>query len=209
MKKTLATLAMTTMTVAFAQELNFPLDTKVQSTDTIYMKIGANESDIPKNDETVMPGLGIGYRTAFDHHAVDVSVEGNARQIRNIAQEKVTNYSYALPVKYLYIVNPKSNNSLYAGAGLAIGGIQQTTVIAAADEVLNEDGTIATASVIAEDKFQEFHGFIPNVTVGYEFNRMGAVKTFVQLDVSQPALAVTKSGDFMTPKFALSAGIGF
>lgn len=213
MKKTLATLLMTTTFAVFAQDLTIDqkifVDTKAQTNDTIYMKIGANESDIPKNDETIMPGLGIGYRTASGHHAVDVSVEGNARQIRNLADEKVTNYSYALPVKYLFILSPKNNNSLYVGAGLGIGGIKQTTVTKAVAEVVNLEGIIEVDAVFASEKNQEFHGFIPNATVGYEFNRNGGVKTFVQLDVSQPALAFDKSGDFMTPKFALSAGIGF
>lgn len=219
MKKTLTVLMTTAIALGFAQEqtmtfdqlkAHFPVDAQIaQRNDTIYMKVGVNESDVPKNDETLMPGLGIGYRTSFGHHAVDVSVEGNTRQIRNIAQEKVTNYSYTLPkVNYLFVLSPKSNNSLYAGAGLAVGGLKQTTVVAAIDEIINEDLSV-TPAVAAFEKNQEFHGLIPNVAVGYEFNRNGAVKTFVQLDVSQPALAVMREGDFLAPKVAISAGIGF
>lgn len=214
MKKTLTLLMTTAVAFGFAQDttLRFPVDTqKAQKNDTIYMKVGVNESNLPKNDENMMPGLGVGYRTSTGNHGVDFTVEGNVREIRNLENERVTNYAYTLPkVNYLFILSPKSDNSFYAGAGLAIGGIKQTTVIAAKDAVVNvEDQTEITPAVAAYNKNQEFHGLIPNVVVGYEFNRNGAVKTFVQVDVSQPALAVRKDGVFFTPKVAFFAGIGF
>ena len=219
MKKTLAILMTTAMTLGFSQEqtltfdqqkAHFPVETQIaQNRGTIYLKIGANESNLPKDDTTIMPGLGLGYRISFGSHAVDISADGNSRQIRNISENRVTNYSYNLPkANYLYVLSPKSNNSLYAGAGVSFGGIKQTTVIAATEEVVNKDGSVVSA-VAAYDKTQEFHGLIPNVALGYEFNRKGVVKTFVQLDVSQPALAIMREGDFFSPKVSLAAGIGF
>lgn len=223
MKKTLTTLFMTTViAMGFAQEqtldanafaqpkAHFPVDTQEQGRNgTIYMKMGVNDSELPKNDQNLMPGLGIGYRAASGHNAVDISIEGNRREIRDVANERTANYSYTLPkVNYLYYVTPASNNSLYAGAGLALGGMKQTSVIPATEEVVGEDGIVLPA-VAAYNDAQEFHGIIPNIAAGYEFNRKGAVKTFVQLDVSQPALAVMREGSFFGPKVALSAGIGY
>lgn len=211
MKKTLTLLMTTAAVLGFAQDTALKMNAETQKNDTIYMKVGVNESNLPKNDENMMPGLGLGYRTSNGHHGLDVSVEGNVREIRNLAQERVTNYAYTLPkVNYLFVLNPKSANSLYAGAGLALGGIKQTTIVDGQEAVINpEDQTVVTPAVLASEKNQEFHGLIPTAVVGYEFNRSGTVKTFVQLDVSQPALAVRKDGDFFTPKVALSAGIGF
>ncbi len=211
MKKTLTLLMTTAVVLGFAQDTTLRLTNEEQKNSTIYMKVGVNESNLPKNDENMMPGLGLGYRTATGHHGVDVTVEGNAREIHNLAHERVTNFAYTLPkVNYLFVLSPKSNSSLYAGAGLALGGIQQTTVVDAKEAVINEeDKTEISPAVAAFEKYQEFHGLIPTAVVGYEFNRNGAVKTFVQVDVSQPAIAVRKEGDFFTPKVALSAGIGF
>ncbi|HSX13071.1 MAG TPA: hypothetical protein VLE96_01440 [Chlamydiales bacterium] len=208
MKKTLTVLMTTVVALGFAQDTTIPFS---QKNETIYVKVGVNESNLPKNDENIMPGFGVGYRTSTGHHGVDISTDANMREIRNLAHERVTNYSFTLPkVNYLFVLSPKSDNSFYAGAGLAVGGIQQTTVTEAKDAVINEeDQTEVLPAVEASQKYQEFFGLIPTAVVGYEFNRTGAVKTFVQFDVSQPALAVRKDGEFFTPKVAFSAGIGF
>lgn len=223
MKKTITTLFLTTIiATGFAQEqtlsanafaqpkAHFPVDAQEATRNgTVYLKMGASDSDIPKSDKTVMPGLGIGYRAAYDHNAVDISADFNRREIDDVNDQRVTNYSYTLPkVNYLFYATPASNSSVYAGAGLALGGMKQTTIVAATDEVA-VDGVVTTPAVAASNDEREFHGFIPNAAVGYEFNRHGGVKTFVQLDVSQPALAIMREGSFMGPKVALSLGMGF
>lgn len=222
MKKMITTLFLTTVIAAgFAQEqtfsanafvqpkAHFPVDTqKAGRNGTIYLKMGASDSDLPKTDKTVMPGLGVGYRAAYGHHAMDVSADGNRRVVRDAANESVANYSYTLPkVNYLFYATPASNNSLYAGVGLALGGMKQTTVVSSTPAVVAEDGI--TTTVVAHNDTQEFHGLIPNAAVGYELNRNGNVKTFIQVDVSQPALAILREGSFLGPKIALSAGVGF
>jgi hypothetical protein len=224
MKKTITTLFLTTAAVfGFAQEqtmnattfaqpqAHFPVDTKEAGRhSTIYMKMGVNETaeQLPRNDQNLMPGFGAGYRVAYGQHGVDISTEGNYREIRDVANERVANYSYALPkVNYLYYMTPDSDTSLYGAAGLALGGVKQTTIIAATEETVVDE--VVTPAVAAHNKTQEFHGFIPNVAIGYEFNRKGDVKTFVQLDVSQPALKIVQEGSFFGPKVALSAGLGF
>ena len=57
---------------------------------------------------------------------------------------------------------------------------------------------------------QEFYGFVVNGTIGYEFGRLaGSAKTFIQIDVNQHPLAVSRSGEFFGPKVSLSAGVSF
>ncbi len=224
MKKTITTLFLTTaIACGFAQEqtlnanafeqpkAHFPVDTKeLARNGTIYIKMGVNETaeQLPKNDQNLMPGFGAGYRVAYGHHGVDISTEGNYRAIRDAAEDRVANYSYALPkVNYLYYITPNQNTSFYAAAGLALGGVKQTTVMAATEETIVDE--IVTPAVAAHNMTQEFHGFIPNAAFGCEFNRKGDVKTFVQLDVSQPALKIVQEGNFFGPKVAVSAGLGF
>lgn len=225
MKKTVTTLFLTTaIAMGFAQEqtlnanafaqptTHYPVDAQTEAyKGTFYMKMSASESELPKNDTKLMPGMGIGYRVAYGSHGFDISAEGNRKEIRDVAQERVANYSYTLPkVNYLYYVTPAKNDSFYAGAGLAIGGMKDTTVVNAVDEVKAEDGTISTQAVAAHNAVQEFHGFIPNAVVGYEFNRQSNnIKTFAELSVSQPALAVLRDGTFFGPKVAINLGIGY
>ncbi len=222
MKKTLATLFLTTFTAfGFAQaenltanaleKRNFPTDSQtVERNGTMYLKMSAAESELPKSDENIMPGLGIGYRAAYGHHAADISTEGNRREIRDAKGHRTTNFSYTFPrANYLYYVSPQRSSSFYAGGGLGFGGMEQTTVIVAVEETTAEDGVV-TDAIPAHDKNQEFYGMIANAAVGYEFGRLsGGAKTFVQLDVSQPTLATSRSGEFFGPKVSLSAGVGF
>jgi len=88
---------------------------------------------------------------------------------------------------YLYTV-PKANylyyvDSFYAGAGAAWGGVK------------------------TEDT--NFVGIIPNISIGYELNQTGVLRSFVQLDVSQPAIAAVKEGALPKPYAELSFGAGF
>lgn len=196
---------------AFSQpKPRIQVDSESNSLNTIYLKMGASESELPKNDQKLMPGFGLGFRHADGHHAVDVSAEGNRREIRDAANERVVNYSYTLPkINYLFYVTPESNSSFYAGAGVALGGKKDISPVAAKEEVKAEDGTVATAAVAAHNSVQEFHGFIPNAVVGFEFGRKSDVRTFAELSVSQPTVAIAKEGNFFGPQVALNLGLGF
>ena len=85
--------------------------------------------------------------------------------------------------------------------------MKHTTVVAATAETV--EGDIVTPATLTHNDVQEFAGFIPNVAAGYEFNRKGNVKTFIQLDASQPAIKVAQDGKLFGPKVALSVGAGF
>ena len=179
---------------AFAQPTSeFSLDApKSDRTGTIYLKMGVNDSELPRNDERLLPGLGVGYRVAFGASAVDVSANGNRRDVRDAAGEKQINYSYTLPkVNYLYYISPASNQSFYAGGGFAWNGMKDATVVNGTTEVM------------------EFQGIASNVVVGYEIGRKANFRTFFQLDASQPTVAAVREGKFPTPVVEFAIGAGF
>lgn len=174
---------------------------------TIYFKLAIQESDVPKSFDTVLPGMGLGYRAAFGAHAVDLSMDGTTKQaVVNEKGEKDWNYAYnAVKANYLFYLSPKSAASLYAGAGLALAGMQkyssETVVVPA-----TEDAAEITTTTFSK---QEFHGLVPNVLIGYEVGRDSAWRTFFQFDVSQPAIAAVRAGAFPGPAATFSIGGGF
>ncbi len=209
MKKTITTLFLTTLTIfGFAQDtdlatLSTPvvLNTSEQRKGTIYLKIGVNESEVPKSNEKMLPGLGMGYRAAYGNSAVDVSSDFNRKQVRDENNRKSWNYAYnALKVNYLYYLTSATSNSFYAGAGLAWAGLEDLSK----ETFVLEDGQTKTTS-----KKQEFHGIVPNVVLGYEVGRNSAWRTFFQLDISQPAVAAIQNGAFPGPAASFSIGGGF
>jgi len=81
-------------------------------------------------------------------------------------------------------LNPTGNQSAYGGIGLAWGGLKTK------DE-------------------REFEGVVPSATLGMEFFRKSAFRTFAELNVSQPAIARTVSDTFPGPMAEFSIGAGF
>jgi|SRR5579872_3232081 len=152
----------------------------------LYLKMTASDSQFNDFDQVkVIPGVGLGYRLASGSSALDVSASYNYRHIRDDEGMKQQTYFYTLPkANYLYYTSPASDRSFYAGAGLAWGGMK------------------------TQDS-KEFMGLIPNAAIGYELSRKSAVRTFVQLDVSQPAIAATQKGNLPGPFAELSIGAGF
>ncbi len=150
-----------------------------------YLRMGVSDSQLPTNTtEQILPGLAIGYRLVADSSAIDISASYNRRDVNtDEGREKTFVYTYP-KANYLYYVSAESSNSLYAGGGLAWGSVK-------------------TADA------REFQGIIPNVAVGYEMNRKSAIRTFVQLDVSQPAIAAVKVGDLPKVYGEFSFGAGF
>lgn len=154
-----------------------------------YLKMGVKDNELEKKTDTlVIPGFGLGYRVHSDSSAIDFSASFNQRKAETtLGQEDI--YYYTLPkINYLYYLNPKRNNSFYAGAGLAWGGVVSK------DPLKNKTN---------------FMGLIPNVALGYELNRSGLLRGFIQLDVSQPAIAAFDDGVLPKAYADVSVGAGF
>lgn len=208
--------------LGFSQDTNVPMSTFEQKAPlsmpqaernhlgTVYVAMSVSDSEIPKTDEKLQPGMGLGYRAAYGHHTVDIFAEGNTKEVRNVEKEKVANYSYTLPrVSYFFYATPEAKGSFYAGAGLGFGGLKETSTIDATEAVVAEDGTVTTEAQAARNDIQEFHGIVPSASLGYEYGRQKGWRTFVQLDVSQPTIAAIKDGSLPGPRAAIRMGAGF
>jgi hypothetical protein len=149
----------------------------------VYVQMGVADAD-PLNKVQALPGLGIGYRLRGENSSFDFAVKGT----RQKNGEGETTYFYALPrVSYLRYLSAAQNQSFYLGAGMAWGGVK-------------EAGSDA------------FTGIIPSLSVGYEMNRLQSWGSFIQLDVSQPAIStqeVTSFQDLPKPLAELAVGLGF
>ena len=197
MKTKIKTAALSAMAlVAFANEpsavqtlSDLPLDRKASfNVDTTASKSGfsyfrfAAADAYPTDSVQVVPGLGVGYRLATGNGALDLSA--NYSSGKGWTGES-KNLFWTLPkVSYLRYWNAASDQSAYGGLGLAWGGIQTK-----------------------DDR--EFQGIIPSATVGVEFFRKSAVRTFAELNVSQPAVARVVSDIFPGPIAEFSIGAGF
>ena len=207
MKKTLNTAILTLGTVfGFAQDAiqeptihanalplevkpSLPIEEKASPKKSFtYLRMGVSDSQPVDTIDSVkvVPGIGIGYRLNAGASAIDVSASYNLRYTTS-GEERQGTYFYTLPkANYLYYTTPAKDNSFYVGGGAAWGGLK------------------------TKDN-REFMGLIPNAAVGYEINRKATIRTFIQLDVSQPALAAVKgdNGLFPGPFAELSVGAGF
>lgn len=154
-----------------------------------YVRLGLTNSR-PNDASRVFPDVGVGVRLALPLGTLDLFTSYTGDNPFTSNDEKA--YFYTAPrASYLLHLSPSKNESLYGGAGIAFGGLRK------ADQTT-------------------FHGIIPSLSVGYEMNRLQRISNFVQLDVSQPALATSWSSPVVDtvswdlgPIVQLSAGCGF
>lgn len=86
-------------------------------------------------------------------------------------------------MNYFHYLTPSAEESIYLGGGVALGGITTSN--------------------------NAFHGMFANATVGYEMHRIERFRSFVQLDINQPAVASRQKGSFPGPSAEFSLGAGF
>lgn len=150
-----------------------------------YVRLGLSNSRPNDDFSHMFPDVGVGIRYALPVGALDVSTSYTGDY--PFSKKDGKTYFYTAPrASYLLYISPEKNNSLYGGVGIAFGGLKKA-----------HQGT--------------FHGFIPSVSAGYEMNRGQRVSNFVQLDVSQPALAtsLTSASALPTAKAAVFKTVGW
>ena len=182
MKKTILTILMATAAFADQPILDLPpipLEEVLSPKEGFfYVRFAAAERDLSHAD-SILPGLGVGYRRLTGDGAGDISIGGIGRHERKSGQIFWT----APKASYIHYLQPGEKASGYVGGGMAWGGV--------------------------ESKGNHFIGMIPSATLGYEFSRKSSILGFVDLTVSQPAVSVYRSGAFPGPIAELSTGIGF
>ena len=172
---------------------DIPREIKSNVTETVsaksgftYLRMGVADTQahqVPQFTQGFfIPGMGLGYRSVMGASALDISANYTTGYAENKDERS---YYYTLPkVSYLRYFSPESESSLYYGAGLAWGGMR------------NNDNS-------------KFIGIVPGASVGYEMNRKATWRSFMQLDVSQPALAALQEGKFPGPLAEFSLGFGY
>ena len=203
----LSALLLTTGLVAQQQSIEPALNTKPKAfkeadqkkikSDFTYVQMATSSMDY--DDEfQVIPHLAIGRRFASNGpFSADLSVSA---AFLESDKQKVSHYHLPKLMSVHYI-NPAKNNSFYVGTGFSWMGIYK-------DKKLNEPEDSDADTTVAQD--YKFWGVAGNASIGYEFGRRDAVRTMVQLDVSQPFFSVIKEGgNFPKPILELSFGLGF
>jgi hypothetical protein len=172
----------------------------------VRMNVAEPQAHVPELKQTsFLPGLGLGYRRG-QASAIDISLS-----VSHIKDGKDEATYWAFPkMSYLRYFSPKKASSFYAGAGLTWGGVilrnGNEVVI---HEIINEEegDQQFEAEVLSRTSF---FGIIPTACIGYEANRKeGSWRSFMQLEVSQPILAVAKKGAFPGPVAEFSVGLGY
>jgi hypothetical protein len=171
---------------------NLPaFDLKISSTKPIlkqsfgYLRMGIADPDAI-NSFQALPGIGFGYRYGVTQGAFDVSANYNSEGKRGPHDT----FSYTAPkVSYLrYVSSDLAAQSFYYGGGLAWGAVKKGNP-------------------------NDFQGFAASATVGYEMNRTQNWHSFIQLDVSQAAVAVSRGAmkihNAWNPLAEASVGLGF
>lgn len=206
----------TTSVVEPLKSVNIPREQKISLNQTksspegflyVRMNVAEPQAHAPElRQNAFLPGLGLGYRRG-EASALDISF--SMSQIRNEGQNSIF---WAFPkMSYLRYFSPKKASSFYLGAGLTWGGLSFRHQPVVNVDLTNIDQAYADEEIIeAPRKKTFFFGIIPTACVGYESNRQEASwRSFVQLEVSQPTLAVTNSGPFPGPVAELSVGLGY
>jgi hypothetical protein len=182
----------------YSPSANYPLDLKIVEVSTLKKSFGYVRMTVADPDLSTfqtMPGLGLGYRHGLINSAIDVSLNynrGTPATYVNVADGQIAHaetFSYSIPVSYLrYTSNDAAPQSFYYGAGLGWAGNQKDGIY--------ENGLTASA------------------TAGYEMYRTQAIHSFVQMDLSHPAINVSTTSVFslqktFKPLAQVSFGLGY
>lgn len=148
-----------------------------------YMKFGAQL--VPGERTIVLPTLGLGARYQWDRHGCDFSVNGSSLIFFNY---------FSFKALYLYYPMPERKNQLYFGVGPSIGYYAGGIPGPGDCRGCGEYGCVNLEGL-----------------VGYEFRHSRHFKTFVQLELTQPAIYThsTRKHGHYAPGVAITGGLGF
>jgi hypothetical protein len=95
-------------------------------------------------------------------------------------------YFYTPKLMYLYYFDDTSANSCFLGGGLSWLYLKKKT-----------------------PAFQKFNGLGTHLALGFEMSRHSQLREILQINLSQPTVAASRSGDFPLPIIELAFGLGF
>jgi hypothetical protein len=152
---------------------------EVKNKKMTYMTIGGMRVSCGGSN-AIAPKLSLGRRYIWGDDAVDISVA-----FAFVENNDVKHYYGAYPtLRYLHYFNNNGLEGVYLGGGMAYGHVKKSVE-------------------------EEFFGALANFTVGYEFDFSDTICQMVELQLVQPAIAMSKKGEHPGPSVALVWGIGF
>lgn len=138
-------------------------------------------------DNSSMPLISIGKRYEVGDAAIEISTAwGNHKTDSGY---KTTFFSIP-KIMYIAFLNPTSQHSFYYGAGFSWGSVE----------------TRAPEPFIDRSYFR---GIFAEGTIGYELHRTTAIRTMIELSLSQPLVANNKRGSHPGPTGFMSLTFGF
>ncbi len=146
-----------------------------------YIKLGPGVTNLGQYN-TVMPGLGLGFRSESNTSAVDCSFSGAFVETKD--NESIFHF-FGPKLLYLKYLNSHSPSALYVGFGSAWSSIQNGVTK------------------------QEFNGLSGVISAGIERNRSSRIRQIFQVDVNQPLLALRAGTLLPTPTLEASFSLGF
>jgi len=150
------------------------------------IKLGAGMAQSGKHNSS-MPLISVGKRYEVGDAAIEISTAWGTHK----SDSGFKTVFYSLPkITYLAFTKPNSSDSIYYGGGFSWGSIEQR----------------APQNIIQKTYFT---GIFAEGTIGYELHRTTAIRTMVELSLSQPLVANTKRGPHPGPTGFLSLIFGF
>tara|TARA_R110002110_G_scaffold415609_1_gene651424 strand:+ start:10386 stop:10973 length:588 start_codon:yes stop_codon:yes gene_type:complete len=151
------------------------------------VKLGAGIAQSGKQNAS-MPLVSFGKRYEVGDAAIEISTSWGTHK----SDSGFKTLFYNLPkITYIAFLNPNSSTSFYYGAGFSWGSIEQK----------------APKYLPIEKSY--FTGIFAEGTAGYELHRTTAIRTMVELSLSQPLVANSKRGPHPGPTGFLSLIFGF
>lgn len=155
----------------------------VESDSFWYAKLGGSTVEEAGKTE---PGaiISVGRRTRWDYVGLDIASD--------LMMDHGGSYQVALPrISFMGYLTPNRNHSLYGGLGAAYGF--------AKNQGSHETGDLG-----------DFSGGMVNGLVGYEVKTSTKTRTFAEVGVTQPVIALAgPAASKMKPRFSLGVGLGF
>lgn len=150
------------------------------------IKLGAGIAQSGKHNAS-MPLISVGKRYEVGDAAIEISTAWGTHK----SDSGFKTIFFSLPkITYLVFVNPNSSDSIYYGGGFSWGSIVQK----------------GPRNLIEKTYFT---GIFAEGTLGYELHRTTAIRTMVELSLSQPLVANSKRGAQPGPTGFLSLIFGF
>lgn len=149
-----------------------------------YIKLGAAHP--PGTSSAVLPSFGLGTRLQKDYYGFDLSANINSLIFVNYA---------SLKGAFLFYPQPGKSHQFYFGMGPGLG-YHLTSV--------PMGGPYGSATT-------DYGNITVEGLVGYEFRHSNHLKTFIQLELSQPSYVWgrPKPHNGYKPGVALTGGLGF